>query len=180
MGRVFGRCLLWETCIRQISATPTPSHATTRRSISSGATRLDRGPNATAPAKVSLVQPQVDLSSCVNRLSQLQLTVEILQWLQVGRMLDFFDLCLAGFRSRKVCCIFVVVCLSGEQRRRVVCVRKEDALIVSDIRCEASARERPPELLQKCNLHCSIRWEPLPFCLSLSSVLSAVCVDVRF
>ena len=47
---------------------------------------------------------------------------------------------------------------SGEQRRRVVCVRKEDSFIVSDIRCESSGYKKPPELIQKCNLHCSIRY----------------------
>ena len=37
-------------------------------------------------------------------------------------------------------------------------MRKEDSLIVSDIRCESSGYKKPPALVQKCNLHCSIRY----------------------
>ena len=65
---------------------------------------------------------------------------------------------------------------TGEQRRRVVCVRKEDSLIVSDIRCESSGYKKPPELIQKCNLHCSIRY--LTFIRPSHCYFRSICLFV--
>ena len=72
----------------------------------------------------------------------------------------------------------VIVCIhlfdfvvAGEQRRRVVCVRKEDSFIVSDIRCESSGYKKPPELIQKCNVHCSIRYLTFTFATEAAIVI---------